>query len=179
MKKQELLKIMDENLMEKLFGFCYARTGDSQEARELCSDIVFELVNAANTEGDIKNLYGFLWRIARNTYYDFANKKRRNSDIMYQGDPEEIFPLLAHEDGEENGEDDSEALLDAVYCQIAFLTKAYREVAVLSGRTVHGRDCRPAEYQRHRHPAETVRGQEKDSKRGGRDERNQSQTSHS
>ena len=131
MKKQELLKIMDENLMEKLFGFCYARTGDSQEARELCSDIVFELVNAANTEGDIKNLYGFLWRIARNTYYDFANKKRRNSDIMYQGDPEEIFPLLAHEDGEENGEDDSEALLDAVYCQIAFLTKAYREVMVL------------------------------------------------
>lgn len=75
MKKQELLKIMDENLMEKLFGFCYARTGDSQEARELCSDIVFELVNAANTEGDIENLYGFLWRIARNTYYDFANKK--------------------------------------------------------------------------------------------------------
>ena len=50
---------------------------------------------------------------------------------MYQGDPEEIFPLLAHEDGEENGEDDSEALLDAVYCQIAFLTKAYREVMVL------------------------------------------------
>nr|WP_302020808.1 RNA polymerase sigma factor [uncultured Acetatifactor sp.] len=131
MKKQELLKIMDENLMEKLFGFCYARTGDSQEARELCSDIVFELVNAANTEGDIENPYGFLWRIARNTYYDFANKKRRNSDIMYQGDPEEIFPLLAHEDGEENGEDDSEALLDAVYCQIAFLTKAYREVMVL------------------------------------------------
>ena len=131
MKKQELLKIMDEKLMEKLFGFCYARTGDSQEARELCSDIVFELVNAASTEGDIENPYGFLWRIARNTYYDFANKKRRNSDMTYQGDPEEIFPLLADEDNEDDSEDDSEALLDAVYCQIAFLTKAYREVMVL------------------------------------------------
>lgn len=131
MKKQELLKIMDENLMEKLFGFCYARTGDSQEARELCSDIVFELVNAANTEGDIENPYGFLWRIARNTYCDFTNKKRRNSEMTYQGDPEEIFPLLADEDGEDDGQDDSEALLDAVYCRIAFLTKAYREVMVL------------------------------------------------
>lgn len=75
MKKQELLKIMDGELMEKLFSFCYARTSDSQEARELCSDIVFELMKAANTEGDIGNLYGFLWKVARNTYADFSDKK--------------------------------------------------------------------------------------------------------
>lgn len=31
MKKQELLKMIDEELLEKLFGFCYARTGDSYE----------------------------------------------------------------------------------------------------------------------------------------------------
>lgn len=127
MKKRELLKIMDEKLMEKLFGFCYARTRDSQEASELCSDIVYELVNAANREGDIESLYGFLWRIARNTYYDFANKKKQNSGLLYQGNPEDIFPLLA----DAQDEDDSEALLDAVYRRIAFLTKAYREVMIL------------------------------------------------
>lgn len=126
-KKQELLKIMDEELMEKLFGFCYARTDDSREAGELCSDIVFELVNAANTEGEMENPYGFLWRIARNTYCDFMNKKKRNSGLIYQGNPEDIFPLL---DGGDD-DDDSEALLDAVYSQIAFLAKAYREVMVL------------------------------------------------
>lgn len=130
MKKQELLKIMDTKLLEKLFGFCYARTNDSWEAKELCSDIVFELVNAANTEGDIQEPYRFLWRIARNVYYDFMNKKRRNSEMAYQGDPEDIFPLLADGDDGDNGED-SETLLDAVYCQIAFLTRAYREVMVM------------------------------------------------
>ncbi len=127
MKKQELLKIMDEELMEKLFGFCYARTRDSQEARELCSDIVFELVNAASREGDVENPYGFLWQVARNAYYDFTDKKKRSLGLLYQGNPEDIFLFLT--DGQ--SEDDSEALLDAVYRQIAFLTKAYREVMVL------------------------------------------------
>ncbi len=127
MKKQELLKIMDGELMEKLFSFCYARTSDSQEAREPCSDIVFELMKAANTEGDIGNLYGFLWKVARNTYADFSDKKSRNSDRTYHGDPEELFSVLASPDGG----DDSRELLDAVYRQIAFLTRAYREVMIL------------------------------------------------
>ncbi len=127
MKKQELLKIMDGELLEKLFSFCYVRTSDGQEAAELCSDIVFELMKAANAEGDIKNLYGFLWKVARNTYADFLDKKRRNSDMTYHGDPEELFSVLASPDSG----DDSRELLDAVYRQIAFLTKAYREVMVL------------------------------------------------
>lgn len=127
MKKQELLKIMDEELLEKLFSFCYARTSDSREARELCSDIVFELMKAANTEGDIGNLYGFLWKVARNTYADFLDGKSRNSGRMYQGDPEDMFSILASPDSE----DDSGELLHAVYRQISFLTKAYREVMIL------------------------------------------------
>lgn len=127
MKKQELLKIMDAQLLEKLFGFCYARTSDSQEAQELCSDIVFELVKASNTEGDMGNPYGFLWRIARNTYADFSDKKRRRADMDYEGDPEEVFPFIASPEDE----DDSQELLGAVYRQIAFLTRVYREVMVL------------------------------------------------
>ena len=127
MKKQELLKIMDQELLDKLFGFCYARTSDSQEAQELCSDIVLELVKAANTEGDVENLYGFLWRIARNTYADFSDKKRRRSEMTYEGDPEDAFRLIANPESQ----DDSRELLRGVYRQIAFLTKAYREVMIL------------------------------------------------
>ena len=127
MKKQELLKIIDQELLEKLFGFSYARTRDSQEAQELCSDILFELIKAANTEGDIESPHGFLWRVARNTYADFSNIKKRNSVRTYQGDPEEVFSVLA---GQED-EDGSRVMLDMVYRQIAFLTRAYREVMIL------------------------------------------------
>ena len=51
MKKQELLNYFDDELLDKLFGFCYARTNDSCEAQELCSDIVFALVKTAHTDG--------------------------------------------------------------------------------------------------------------------------------
>ena len=72
MKKHELLKHFDEDLMDKLFGFCYARTNDSYEAEELCSDIIFALVKASQSDGEISHLYPFIWRVARNVYADFS-----------------------------------------------------------------------------------------------------------
>ena len=66
MKKQDLLKYFDGNLLDKLFGFCYARTNDSYEAEELCSDIIYSLVKAANSDGEIESVYPFIWRVARN-----------------------------------------------------------------------------------------------------------------
>lgn len=127
MRKQELLKQFDEDLLDKLFGFCYARTNDSYEAQELCSDIIFALVKAAHTDGEITNLYSFIWRVARNVYADFSNNRRKYADTHYDGDADEIFQFIA----DEVQLDDSTALLNAVYRRIAFLTKAYREVMIM------------------------------------------------
>ena len=127
MKKQELLKIMDDVLLEKLFGFCYARTSDSYEAQELCSDILFALVKTANTAGDITDVYPFIWRTARNVYADFCKKRKKNAAIFYQDDPSDVLSsALAEEDN-----DDSEELIKRVYQRISFLTRAYREVMIL------------------------------------------------
>ena len=127
MKKQELLKIMGDVLLEKLFGFCYARTSDSYEAQELCSDIVFALVKSANTTGDITDIYPFIWRTARNVYADFCKKRKKHADFYYQGDPTEMFSLIAVEEMDDN----SEELLQKVYHRISFLTRAYRDVMIL------------------------------------------------
>lgn len=67
-----MLKYFDDDLLDKLFGFCYARTKDSYEAEELCSDIRYELVKAANTVGKIADAYPFIWRVARNVYADIS-----------------------------------------------------------------------------------------------------------
>lgn len=128
MKKQELLKMVDKDLLEKLFGFCYARTRDSYEAQELCSDIIYALVQTAGTEGDITDAYSYIWKIARNVYADFCNHFRRHADLFYEGDPEKILPLISI-DGQMQEQNDTE-LLKNIYRQIAFLTKAYREVMV-------------------------------------------------
>ncbi len=127
MKKQELLKYFDNELMEKLFGFCYVRTNDSYEAQELCSDIIFALVKAANTDGEITDLYSYVWRVAKNVYADFSKRKRQHTDTFYEGDATELLMLIADEDKA----DDSSELLESVYRRIAFLTKAYREVMIM------------------------------------------------
>jgi len=127
MKKQELLNYFNDELLEKLYGFCYARTNDSYEAQDLCSDIIFALVKAAKTKGEIENVYSYIWKIARNVYADFSDKRRKHADMVYEGDAEEIIPYIA----EEKIEDDSDELLGAVYRRISFLTKAYREVMIL------------------------------------------------
>ncbi len=127
MEKNNLLKIMDSALLEKLYGFCYARTNDSYEAQELCSDIVFSVVKAARKGSEISNPYPYIWRIARNTYADFVSSRRKRSDFFYEGDSHELFPFIAAKEPE----DESDELLHTVYRQIAFLSKAYREVMIL------------------------------------------------
>ncbi len=126
MKKQDLLTYLDDELLEKLFGFCYARTSDSYEAEDLCSDILLSLVKAADTEGEIQSVYPFIWRVARNVYADYSKKRRGHADAVYEGDPEEILPFIPAGDTQ----DDTEELLISVYRRIAFLTRAYREVMI-------------------------------------------------
>ena len=126
MKKRDLLNFFDENLLDKLFGFCYARTNDSYEAEELCSDIIYALVKAANRDGEIENVYPFIWKVARNVYADFSEKRRKQIDTTCEG-AEEILLGTAEEDVS----DDTAELLTSVYRRIAFLTKAYREVMIM------------------------------------------------
>lgn len=126
MKKQEILNYLDEELIDKLFGYCYARTSDSYEAQELSSDIIYALVKTARSEGEISNLYPFIWKVARNVYADFLNRKKRRQEMLHEGNPDDMFALLSG--GEE---DKSREQLEAVYRQIAFLTKNYREVMIL------------------------------------------------
>ena len=127
MKKQDLLKYFDDCLLDKLFGFCYARTNDSYEAEELCSDIIYALVKTANSDGEIESVYPFIWRVARNVYADFSNNRRKRAETIYEGDAEEILLGVAEEDTS----DDTAELLTSVYRRIAFLTKAYREVMIM------------------------------------------------
>jgi len=136
MKKSELLKIMNQELLDKLFGFCYARTADSHEAEELCSDIVFALMKAAQKDGEIEEIYPFIWRVARNVYADFSEKKRQKAERSFAGNPEEELLLMEAPESVESvieatlSEEEDVYQLKRIYCQISFLTKAYRDVMV-------------------------------------------------
>ena len=127
MKKSELLKIMNQELLDKLFGFCYARTADSHEAEELCSDIIFALVKSAQKEGEIEEIYPFIWRVARNVYADFSEKKRQRAERSYAGNPEEELLLMEASESVESvieatlSEEEDVYQLKRIYRQISFM----------------------------------------------------------
>ena len=143
MKKSELLRIIDQSLLDNLYGFCYHRTPSSHAAEELCSDIVFELVKTANAEGEIgeDELYAFIWRVARNTYADWSTRQNRRASRSIADDADTILALLSDEEDTEEreaAERDREALR-AVYRQLANLSHAYRTVMIayyLDGQSV-------------------------------------------
>ena len=128
MKKQELLNMIDESLLDKLYGYCYPRTRDSYAAEELCSDIVYAIVKAANRDGEIDEPYAFIWRVARNVYADYCQKRSQSDAYGYMGDPDDALATIASdEDGDSNA---YVQLLPDVYRRIAYLTRAYREVMI-------------------------------------------------
>ncbi len=137
MKKHELLNMIDEALLDKLYGYCYPRTRDSYAAQELCSDIVFALIKAANTDGEIAEPYAFIWRVARNVYADYCQKRSHESEYGYMGDPDDALALVAMDEADAG--DALIELLPDVYRRIAYLTRAYREVMIafyLDGKQV-------------------------------------------
>ena len=143
MKKSELLQFIDQDLLDSLFGFCYQRTASAHAAEELCSDILFALVKAANSEGEIEDdmAHAFLWRVARNVYADYSSRRHRESCRAATGDPETLFALLSDEDDtaeKEAAERDRETLTQ-LYRRIANLSHAYRAVTIayyLDGKSI-------------------------------------------
>ncbi|MGM9625495.1 MAG: RNA polymerase sigma factor [Eubacteriales bacterium] len=127
MKKQELLQFIDDDLMDRLFGFCYARTNNSYEAQDLCSDIIYALLQAAQKDGEITNPNAFIWRVARNVYAAFSDNRKKHADAFYDGDADEVLRTIA----DDEPDDDRDDMLRAVHRRIAFLTKAYRDVMIM------------------------------------------------
>lgn len=135
MKRSELLNRIDRELLDRLFGFCYNRTAGSFEAEELCSDIVFALIKAAGKDGEVESPDAFIWRVAHHVYADYAAKRKREAARRYGEDPEVLFACLPAEEAEDGDSD----RLQNIHHQIAFLTRAYREVMIryyLDGHSV-------------------------------------------
>ena len=64
----------------------------------MCSDIIFALVKSANTEGEIESVYSFIWKVTRNVYANYSEKRRQRKERLYEGDSEELFRSIADEE---------------------------------------------------------------------------------
>lgn len=72
--------------MKSIFGFALTRLGNVREAECLASDILYELIRSAKNLKDEDRFYGFMWKIAENTYKEYLRKKTKSAGKTAQLD---------------------------------------------------------------------------------------------
>ena len=132
MKTNEILKLLeDKDFLDKIYRFSYHRCNTSFEAEDLCSDIILAVISAIHKQEYIENFYAFVWTIARRVYADYCkgrNAQRQvfsieNSDLILTSKENEIDELIEEVADQEQ--------ISRIFKEIAFLSKAYREVMVM------------------------------------------------
>ena len=119
MNKQQADKLIVEYL-PKIYGFAMKKAFSFDEAKELSSDIVTEVYLSLLSANEILNLDGYVWRISEHVYSRFVSSKKKREGISLNGiDIPDTTPIL---------DEDSEAELDLLRREIAFLTNTRRKI---------------------------------------------------
>ena len=94
MKRTEILKMIDADLIDRVYRYCYTRTTNSHEAEDLCSDILYAVVKSCHNDKEVSNPIGFFWSVAHNVYADYCEKKhiRVENTVEIQA---ELFEMIA------------------------------------------------------------------------------------
>lgn len=132
MKTNEILEMLDDkSFLDKIYQFSYHRCSTSFEAEDLCSDIILAILSAVQKQNSIENFYAFAWLVARRFYADYCEKRNRTCQMINIENSELPFVSKENELNDFIEETDMQKQLQEILSEIAFLSKAYREVMVL------------------------------------------------
>ncbi|MDE7287982.1 MAG: sigma-70 family RNA polymerase sigma factor [Oscillospiraceae bacterium] len=111
-------------LIENTYLFCVKRVSDTEAAKDLAQDILYEAVRATANGREFVSFYSWYWKMARNKYADLIKHKQR-PDMPLEtagGIAADIAPpiekLIAEED------------ISALNYSLSRLASAYREILI-------------------------------------------------
>ncbi len=115
---------IDGELIENTYLFCVKRIADSEAAKDLAQDILYEAVRALSGGREITAFYSWYWKMARNKYADYIRHKR-SPDLPIESAggiaadvPAPIERLIAEED------------ISALNYSLSRLASSYREIMI-------------------------------------------------
>lgn len=125
MDKNEVYKLILDNL-KNIYGYCFARLYNKEQVEDLSSEIVYELLISADNINNKDAFFGFLWKVADNTFYKFIKKEKRYNSLSELNDeiPVESFKdeIIEKEDLKYN--------LNLLRRELSLLNKTNREITV-------------------------------------------------
>lgn len=117
-------EFINGELIENTYLFCVKRIADSEAAKDLAQDILYEAVRALKSGRTIEDFYAWYWKMARNKYADYIRHKRSpDLPIEFAGGiaadiPAPIEKLIAAED------------ISALNYSLSRLAASYREIMI-------------------------------------------------
>lgn len=134
MNKEQASKLISENLTS-IYGYAFGKLYDKNQAEDLAAEIVCEVLRSVERLEKEEAFWGFVWRIAENTFRKFIRKEQYlktceltadlsdTSDLYYNGhvpSPEEHY--VAQEEQSEE--------LFLLRRELSLLSKLNREICV-------------------------------------------------
>jgi RNA polymerase sigma factor (sigma-70 family) len=126
--RDELLKELTDQFMEKLFYFCLKKTGSHTEAEDLTQDIALQIVTALN-KGIVPECFSaWVWKIAKNRYAAWAKEKHSKHEHIAGGSIDdydmadqgaEILDTMVHTEQ-----------MTLLRRELAFIKREYRDILV-------------------------------------------------
>jgi RNA polymerase sigma factor (sigma-70 family) len=83
-RSKEMINLILQDYVDKIFAFALKRTMDRHEAEDLSQDIVYEVLRSASSLKDPKALNGWLWAIAKNTWKRWVYKRTTHPITSYE-----------------------------------------------------------------------------------------------
>lgn len=118
-----------ENYMEKLFYFCLKKTGNETEAQDLTQDIALNVLTALNKGIIPTSFSAWIWRIARNRYSVWADKKHKRNESVTGSDIADCAEI-EDESGDIPGKVQHGEQLSLLRRELAFIRRDYRGIVV-------------------------------------------------
>ena len=72
-----------EKYVDRIFAYCIKRTNNVEDAKDLCQDIICEVLRAVKYT-EVKSFEAWLWKIAHNRYVKYLNGKARYNISIYE-----------------------------------------------------------------------------------------------
>ena len=117
---KKALDVRMEEMAKTIYAYSLARTRNSYDAQDLAQDILLAVYESSVNLKDDRAFYGFMWAVAGNVYKHWCRKRKREVQITER--------TISVWEAEENEDEELIALLRR---ELALLSKACREAAVL------------------------------------------------
>ena len=117
MTQKEAGELLSQN-MKTLYLWSLSKVSDSWAAEDLCSDIIEAAIKSAPNLRNDDAFFGYVWKIATNTYKNYLRRKSRTHTVEISDDMPDGEDILSDlEDREELG---------TLRRELAFLSGKYR-----------------------------------------------------